>query len=440
MRIIQSLIVAGGLTLVSGLPAQAQQATASSHPWAAFFGCWAPVDGARTLAVTCVIPVEGSRFEVEQLSVVAGNVASAVSLRADGERRAINAEGCEGWETAAFSADGSRVYTRGSATCAEATEQLTSGVLSITPEGHFLQVAAVRVGEQSTLTTQRFALLRWVEVPPVVQERLAPLAMMADGARTAAARPLDLDAVEDALQFADASVVEAWMAETGANENFRVTRTELQRLVDMKAPTSIIDMSVALANPAQFAPRVERVGGGGPNTWDTPRQQAWLGSNMHMDAFCDQVNLGMFSWRGDVPLWSMYPGMGLAYYSWHPQCVGRGFYSRWAFGGLGGGNWLGGWYGGPFNGGFVPVVVTNEPRRTPSTVTKGSGYSRGANSTPSGASGQTRWSGGGTGTVRAGGSSASSSSGSSSSSSSSSGGSRSAGSGGSGRTAQPRNP
>jgi hypothetical protein len=417
-----------------------QQAANSSHPWAAFYGCWAPANGARTLAVTCVLPVEGSRLEVEQLSVVGGNIASAVSLRADGERRAIDAEGCEGWEVAAFSADGALVYARGSATCAESTEQLTSGVLSITPQGQFLQVAAVRVGDQQTLTTQRFALLRWVEVPPVVQDRLAHLAMTADGARTAAARPLHLDVVEDALQFADASVVEAWMAETGtAKSSFRVTRRELERLVAIEAPTSIIDMSVALANPQRFAPRVERVSVGGANGWGTPRQQGWLGNSLHLDTFCDQMQMGMFNWRGNFPLWSMYPGMGLAYYGWFPECAGRGFYSRWAFGGFGPGNWLGRWYGGPFTGGIVPVVVTNEPRRNPGTVNRGSGYTRGANATPSGGSGQTRWSGGsgGTGTVKAGGSSASSSSGSSSESS---GGSRSAGSGGSGRTAQPRNP
>lgn len=440
MRSISSLLGAVALLLAASVPALGQQAPNAAHPWAAFYGCWAPANDARTLVVTCVLPAEESRWEVEQLSVVGGNIVSAVSLRADSTRQAIDAESCRGWETAAFSADGSRVYTRGTATCAETTEQLTSGVLSITPEGQFLQVAAVRVGDQHTLTTQRFALLRWVEVPLVAQDRLAKLAVMADGARTAAARPLDLNVVEDALQSADARVVEAWMAETGtANSGFRVTRRDLERLVAMKAPTRIIDMSVALANPKWFAPRVERVGGGGPNIWNTARQQGWLGNNLRLDAFCDQMQMGMLNWRANFPLWSMYPGMGLAYNGWFPECAGRGVYSRWAVSGFGQGNWLGGWYGGPFNGGIVPVVVTNEPRRTPSTVTKSGGYTRGANSTPSRGSGQARSSGGsgGTGTVKASGSSAPSSSGSSSSSS---GGSRSAGSGGSGRTAQPRNP
>lgn len=433
MRILRAFIgTAVGLTLVAVSPAQAQQAANSSHPWAAFYGCWAPTEGARNLAATCVLPVDGSPFAIEQLSVVAGNVLRSASLRADAVRREIDAEGCEGWESASFSVDGARVYTRGSATCADGAEQLTSAVLSITPEGQFLQVAAVRVGEQRTVTTQRFALLPWVEVPPALQSRLAAFARIAEGARTRAALPLDLDRLEDALQFADAYVVEAWMAETGTGESdFRVTRRELERLVAMKAPTRVIDLSVALANPAQFAPRVERASGGA-NTWGTSRQQAWLGNDLRLDAFCDQVQLGMMNWRGGMPLWSMFPGMGLLYYGALSDCMGRGFYSRWDFGPYpyGRDGYVGGWFGPS-----APVVVVTTPRRPPGTVTKGQGYTRGTNSTSSGGSGQTR-NNSGPSTVRA----SSGSGQSSSSGESSSGGTRSAGSNGTGRTAQPRNP
>lgn len=433
MNILRTFLAVTGLGLLAAVPAEAQQpGSSASHPWAAFFGCWAPSGGASTLAVTCVLPVSGSQFEVEQVSLVAGNVMRSVSLQADGERRDITAEGCRGWETAAFSEDASRVYTRGNATCADNTEQLTSGIFSITPEGQFLQVAAVRVGEQRTVTTQRYDLVSWMQVPAAVQERLATWTLMATGARTRASLPVDFDLLEDALQFADPSVVEAWMAETGVGDtDFRVTRRELERLVAMKAPERIIDLSVALANPAHFSPRVERTSGGA-NSWDTPRQQSWLGSDYRLDAFCDQLQLGMMNWRGNVPLWSMYPGLGLSYYGWFPECVGRGFYSRWA--GLGPWRYSNGWGGIWYQPG--PIVVTTTPRRA-GTVTKGSGYTRGANSTPRG-SAEARPPREPS-TVRAGGSSASSQSGGSSSSSSS-GGTRSAGSNGSGRTAQPRNP
>ncbi len=434
MRILRAFIgTAAGLTLLAVSPAQAQQTASSAHPWAAFFGCWAPAEGARSLAMTCVLPVAGSSLEIEQLSLVAGNVVQTVTLRADGERRDIEAEGCQGWESSAFSLDGARVYMRGIANCAARQEQVTSGVLSITPERQFLQVMAVRVGEQHNVTTHRFELLPWMDLPPAMQERLKSLAVLAAGARVGAARAVDLVAIEDALQFADPLVVEAWMAETGTgNSNFRVTRRELSRLVAANAPTRIIDLSVALANPAQFAPRVERAGGGGANTWNTPRQQAWLGSDLRMDAFCDQFQFGALNWRGSFPLWSMYPGLGLSYYGWFPDCVGGGFYSRWAFGPYGGGNWYG---NGQFTGVPGSVVVTTQPRREPGTVTKGQGYTSGTNSSSTGGSGQPRNSSGPS-TVRA----SSGSSQSSSSGESSSGGTRSAGSSGTGRTAQPRNP
>lgn len=430
---LRGLIAAAALALLSSTPVASQESARNPHPWAAFLGCWAPAD-AGGLAVTCVLPVNGSPFEVEQVHLVAGNVVRSVSLVADGARRDIVAAGCEGWETAAFSHDGARAYTRGNATCAANTEQLTSAVFSITPEGQFLQVAAVRVGEQRSVTRQRYDLLPWMQVPPVVQERLSTITLMAMGARTRAALPVDLDRVEDALQYADPFVVEAWMAETGVGSSrFKVTRTELQRLVAMNAPERIIDLSVALANPAHFAPRVERAGGGANvNPWaNLMRSSSNLGSIQQLDAFCDQLAFGSFSWRGSYPLWSMVPGLPLAFNGSFPSCFGRGMYANWAFGpyprfGYG---YVGNWYGGP-------VVVTTSPRRVPpGTVTKGSGYTRGVNSSGSGSSGQPRENSGPS-TVRAAGSSASAQSGGSASS----GGTRSAGSNGTGRTAQPRNP
>lgn len=434
MRLIRESLAAAGLTLAAASPALAQQDVVSSQPWAPFFGCWAPAEGPRTLAVSCVLPVAGSPRAAEQVSVVAGNVVRRLPLHADGERRAIDAEGCDGWESATFSGDGARVYTRGAATCAEGTEQTTSSLLSITPQGEFLQVRAVLVGEQRTVTTQRLARLQWVELPPAVESRLAPLAMMAEGARALAARPVSLEVIEDALQSADASVVEAWMAETGtADSRFRVTRRELQRLVAMNAPTRIIDLSVALANPDRFAPRVERADDDGNQRW---RNSGGAGGGS-FNAVCDRSQL----WQGSDPFWApmLYPGVGMAYYAWnyggYPDCFGRGLYSRWAFGPFGYGGWNGAWYGGPFTGTTGGVVVSTRPR-TPGTVTKGSGYTRGRNSAPTSGNGQPRWISG-PATVQSSGSASSSSSGSSSSSS---GGTRSAGSNGTGRTAQPRNP
>ncbi len=430
MRRTHVAIAAALLAAVVASSSEAQQGETSIQPWAAFYGCWTPVDGPRTLSVTCMLPAEGSPFEVQQLTVLAGNIVREVSLRADGERRTIDSENCRGWESAAFSTDGSRVYTRGSATCAEDPEQLTSGMMSITPSGQFLQVGGVRVGEQRTVSSQTFTQVPWVEVPAAVQSRLAPLVTLSAGARTRLARPVDFASIEDALQFADAAVVEAWMIGTGVGDSkFGITRRELQRLVAMNAPTRVIDLSVALANPAYFAPRVERVA----NTRQTTRPQGWGGENARLNAFCDQLQFGINNWRGSFPLWSAFaPGLGLSYYGWFPECLGRGYYSRWAFGGYNYGN---SWYGGPYYGGSTTVVVTPATRTNPGTVTKGQGYTRGENSTSTGRSGQGRSTVTAPTSVNTGGSSVSASSGSSSS-----GGTRSAGSNGTGRTAQPRNP
>lgn len=430
MRTFRLAVAALGAFAVLSTPVQAQEAESAgaTHPWAAFFGCWLPIDGTRSLSVTCIVPGESSPLEALQISLVGQAVVRTVSLFADGTQREINDAGCRGFDVAAFSEDETRVYTRGTATCGTNPEQHTSGVLSITPDGHFLQVVAVRVGEQRTVTTQRLGLLRLEDVPTTMQARVAPLARLASGARTMAAQPVRMPAVDEMLQSTDVAVVEAWMAETGTGlEVLRLTRRDLERMVDANVPTRIIDLAVVLANPGHFEPRVERVassgGGGGFASMADP----------FMTSFCSPLQFGGGVWTSSFPGWApiLYPGLGVSYYAWLPGCLGRaGFFgSRYANSYLG---WYGNWWGVPFAGAPAPVVVTTNPvgSRGPGTVTKDGGYSRGSSSGTSGGTATPR---GGTGTVTA-------ATGSGSGAGASSAGVRSAGSGGTGRTAKPRDP
>jgi len=433
MRTLRLMAAAAGTFVVLGASAQAQDAapTAAGHPWAAFFGCWMPIDGTPSMSVTCILPGESSPFEAEQLSLVGQAVVRRIALRADGARQEVNDQGCTGFEVAAFSDDAARVYTRGSATCGASPEQLTTGVFSITPDGHLLQVVGVRVGEQRTVTTQRFGRLRYEDLPASMRDRVSPLDRAASGARTLAAQPVKMPIINEMLEATDASVVEAWMAETGTGfEPLRLTRRDLQQMSDANVPTRVIDLAVVLANPSHFQPSVERVassGGGGGGKLRSINDPYFSGA-------CSQFQVGAGGvWGGSFPFWApiLYPGMGLSFYSWLPGCLSRaGFFGARFNNGFG---WQNGWFG-PWGGqGAVPVVVTTNPV-TPGgsgTVTRGGGYSRGTGSGASGGTATPRG-GHGTGTVTA--APATGSGGGSSA------GVRSAGSGGTGRTAKPRNP
>ncbi len=428
MRTFRIVVAALGAFAALSAPVRAQEAEAAGavHPWAAFFGCWLPVDGTRSVSVTCIVPGESSPLEAQQISLVGQAVVRTVSLHADGTPRQIDDAGCRGFDVAAFSDDATRVYTRGSANCSNYPEQITTGVLSITPDGQFLQVVAVRVGDQRTVTTQRFGLLRVEDVPTTMQARVAPLARMASGARTMAAQPVRMPAVDEMLQSTDAAVVEAWMAETGTGlEVLRLTRRDLERMADADVPTRIIDLAVVLANPGHFEPRVERVassgGGGGFASMSDP----------FLTSFCNPLQFGGGVWSSSFPGWApiMYPGVGVSYYAWLPGCLSRaGFFGSRFSNGYG---FYGNWWGGPFAGGPVPVVVTTNPvvSRGPGTVTKGNGYTRGSESGTGGGTATPR---SGTGTVTA--------APASGSGAGASAGVRSAGSGGTGRTAKPRDP
>lgn len=431
MRTLRLIAAAAGTIVVLGSAASAQDPapSASTHPWAAFFGCWTPIDGTPSMAVTCILPNDRSPFEAQQLSLVGQAVLRTIALRADGVRQVVNDRGCTGFEVAAFSDDAARVYTRGSATCGPAKEQLTTGVFSITPDGHLLQVVGVRVGDQRTVTTQRFGRLRYEDVPASMLERVRPLERVANGARTLAAQPVKMPIVNEMLEATDAAVAEAWMAETGTGfEPLHLTKRDLQRMADANVPTRVIDLAVVLANPSHFQPSVERVASSGGGGSGVQRSM----NDPYFSSACSQFGVGGM-WNGNFATWApiLYPGMGISYYSWLPGCLNRaGFFGTRFVNGFG---WQNGWFG-PWGGqGAAPVVVTTNPvgPRGSGTVTKGNGYTRGTGTGGPGGSATPRG-GPGTGTVTA--------ATSSGSGSGASAGVRSAGSGGTGRTAKPRDP
>jgi hypothetical protein len=430
MRSLRPLLVAATLLGVSA-PLGAQAPT-DRLPWAAFLGCWsnaaAGVD-ARNAPMTCFVPVEGSTDVAERLTLRGETVAERSRLDASGRQVALDADACGGWESARFSGDGARVYTAGEATCGDDPVQHLSGVISIAPTGDLLFVSTLRVASQRSLRVQRLRPVAVTELPEAVQPALDPHLRRIQGARVAAAQRLAPTHVVEVASAVDEYAGEAWMVETTRDvSGFTVVRGDLERFASARVPDRLIDMAVILANPEDFRVALEQ------DVVATSRvQQVTSGAGFGRWAMCDRIQGSMWAmnWMTQLPLgywgrWSTlsFPYMGMAGYSWYPECAPFGFYSRWAMSGF----WVGDAGPGVFPGfGAWPVRVGVSSQRIPASggrVVKGQGYTR------QGGAGETRTA-----------SPASQSSGTTRSSGGS-GSVQSSGSGGSttGRTAKPRTP
>ena len=76
----------------------------------------------------CVVPALGDGG-VTIVSFINGKETSRQQLDATGQQRAVERDGCTGWESSQFSADDRRVYLRSELTCSGSLKRVSSAVL-----------------------------------------------------------------------------------------------------------------------------------------------------------------------------------------------------------------------------------------------------------------------------------------------------------------------
>lgn len=399
--------------------------------WNAWVGCWEPVDARSTgsfpLAsksqrtpsrMLCVLPVPGTEA-AEFVTVVAGEIAGRTPIDASGTKRERTVDECSGWESAAFSADRRRVYLHSEYTCPGNLQRRSSGVLAFAPGAQWIDVQGLTVEDQTATSVQRY---RAVEPTPELSAKLpAELAAALERsqtlpvwtARSAASKPIEVDAVIDASRHADAAVVSAWLVELG--QSFAINGKALRRLDNANVPDPVIDIMVALSYPTHFA--INREGSQHPPTV--------------AEAPPTNVELAPSAWTGILlsdrtsSIWDPYDPLGLWHVGWARMSYRPGYYtpsrygySFYSFYRLPDGSWY---------RVLNPVVVVpreelenNSRMPTKGRVVKGRGYTRskpGTTPSPARTSRSKRPSAGSTATTNTkpeSGSSTSSSSGSSS--------------------------
>lgn len=385
MRVLHIAILWAAALLLGARAAA--QSVGEPLPWAAFLGCWSNAavgTDARNAPQTCFVPVDGSPEVIERLVLRGDEVTERTHLDASGRQLPLADTACDGWESARFSDDGARVYTSGEARCGDDAPQLFSGVIAIAPTGELVYVSTLRVAEQRSLRIQRLRGVGAEQLPESVRPALEPLLRRTQGARVAAAHRLGTAQVVDVAASVDEVTAEAWMVESTRDvSGFAIGRRDLERMAAARVPDRVIDMSVILANPGDFRVTMEH------DVVATTRVQpvaSGTGGGFSSLEMCDRFRHSLWlmnSWMYQMPMggwgpWGRpgFPYMGMAGYSWFPECAPFGFYSRWAMSGF----WVGDAGRGVMPGyGGWPVRVGVSSQRIPSSggrVVKGQGYTQ----------------------------------------------------------------
>src|SRR6476620_4706759 len=150
-----SAVLAAVLLLGSAVAAGAQETQLASNDarWTPWVGCWqASSRDAITMElapnkaapVVCFIPSAGSAT-VDLVTINGDRAAEPERVAANGTRRAVNRDGCKGWETAECSPEAKRIYVRSEPLCTGNRTRTSTGIMSMSPNGEWLDVQGVKV-------------------------------------------------------------------------------------------------------------------------------------------------------------------------------------------------------------------------------------------------------------------------------------------------------
>lgn len=260
---IAASLLAGAVTQASA--ANAQDARADNR-WQAVLGCWQPVTAASADTYTawmeqrardaeaprlCIVPTS-SESAVEFVTVAGGKVTRRDTVDAGNQHLARKRDNCDGWEGAAWSVDGRRVYLTSQYSCGGSVSRSASGMIAMSSDGQLMHIDEIASGGSKAVRVARY---RSADVPEgiMLDSTLIPRAdaIPVTAARAAMSGALTGADIVDAVNNVDSLVVEAWLVERG--DRFVVDAKRLAALADAGVPARITDLMVALAYPRVFA-------------------------------------------------------------------------------------------------------------------------------------------------------------------------------------------
>jgi hypothetical protein len=342
--------IAAAALLLAAAPVQGQQ-----RDWTAWQGCWQGI-GLDVPAgeMLCILP--GDDASTVRFATVSGDrIVSETAVRADGVARAVEEGGCKGTQSATFSADGRRIYTRSDMDCGTGTiKRVNTGAIAMVNSTEWIDVQSLTVAGQHATRTARYQAVASSRMPESIAAQLPDRRLAQETARMQASAPMTTDQVVEASKAVAPPVVEALLA--ARQQGFKLGVNTLKDLKAAGVATSTIDVMIALSYPQHFAVQ-ER-----PATQyatSAPRGDAYD------DFDCDYSS--MFGSRRYVP--GCNTGYGYGRYGYSPY---SNYYNNYGYNS---------WYGGR-----DPIIVVINPADEADgggAVVKGTGYTKGTSSTSS---------------------------------------------------------
>jgi hypothetical protein len=251
-----------GLSVVATAAASAQQDRVGPK-WLGWVGCWTTsMPGASAVATpaesdtfVCITPSAQGGDAAEVTTIGGGKIVSTQRIDASGVERPVETKGCTGVQRASWSADERRIYLRSSSTC-DGLKSTTSGILSMTATGEWLDVRGVSSygSENVRVARYRDAGLP-ASIPAEIANALRERGGGSEAARITAGAPIGATGVIEASRAADSTVVAAWLLER--EQRFALDAKTLVQLADAGVPGAVTDALVAVSNPGAF--RLARV-------------------------------------------------------------------------------------------------------------------------------------------------------------------------------------
>lgn len=237
MRILMLVAMAAAGSLA------APAASAQSVPGIEFVGCWATPSSANG-ARLCVLPASGPSLRF--VTIASDGSQSESSLRLDGGRTAISANGCTGWEQARPSADRERLVVDAEITCGTGVAQKRTTVFSITPLGYFLQTTGTGIAMVANTQVQLFLpIASYLDIPSALRDpmvRVMPDAeirrLQIRGNAVSARDLVELDAMDVAGSMIDVVVAASYPQSFVIDGTGGVANTEKGSVASGRRPMS----------------------------------------------------------------------------------------------------------------------------------------------------------------------------------------------------------
>lgn len=246
-----AVALAAALAQLAARPVQAQ-ANGDDSRWTAWLGCWEPraSDPTEIAPVLCIVP-SGQSSTADIMTYFDGKQISTQRIQADGSRVPVARNGCEGWETAQWSADRRRLYLKSDVSCRGRGRMTSSGIFAISPAGEWIDVRSVTSEEVTGLSGDVYRLARNRPSDPAVLPN--PVIGVADAraARDFAGTPIGAREIIEATRSVEAGVVQAWLVTRGIVPD--LDASELVTLADAGVPGTVTDVILALTYPRTLA-------------------------------------------------------------------------------------------------------------------------------------------------------------------------------------------